>query len=173
MSQEGKNRQAECNFIRFGLIVTGKSESEHLPKLFRTLMATGMCSFKVIRLSQQRGARTSKKRKMKMAGKGKTIPTKDEQEIGLPARKYLNVDRCHFLIFVDDLEYDRRPQAQQLFERYRLALDTMLTDEQKPRASVHFLVNMLEAYYFADAQAINQALELNPPLQDYAEGEET
>lgn len=173
MSQQDTNTKVECNFIRFGLIVTGKSESQHLPTLFRTLMATGMCSFKVIRLSQQRGARTSKKRRMKMAGKGKIIPTKDEQEIGLPARKYLNADHCRFLIFVDDLEHDRRSQAQQLFNRYRLALDTMLTEEQKRRASVHFLVNMLEAYYFADAQAMNQALKLNPPLEDYSGDVET
>ena len=39
-----------------------------------------------------------------------------------------------------------------------LRTDAMLRPEQARRASVHFLVNMLEAYYFADARAVNAAL---------------
>ena len=40
-----------------------------------------------------------------------------------------------------------------------MALDTILDPVGwKTRASVHFLVNMLEAYYFADAAAINGVL---------------
>jgi hypothetical protein len=42
---------------------------------------------------------------------------------------------------------------------------------EKKRASVHFLVNMIEAYYFADAQAINQMLGTS--LQDYEGDVET
>ena len=34
----------------------------------------------------------------------------------------------------------------------------MLGPEQSARASVHFLVNMLEAYYFADTAAVNAVL---------------
>ena len=34
----------------------------------------------------------------------------------------------------------------------------MLTENQAHQASVHFLVNMLEAYYFADTQAVNAVL---------------
>lgn len=156
-----------CYFSHFGLIVTGRGEREHLPKLFRSLMATGICTFKVIRFIGQRGPITSPKRKLKMVGSGKIIPDRDEQEIGLPARRYLNADQCHLVVLVDDLERDRRAQAQQVFDRYRLALDTMLTDDQKRRAAMHFLVNMLEAYYFADARAVNAVLGLDPPLEDY------
>jgi hypothetical protein len=94
-------------------------------------------------------------------------------EIGLPARRHLGVSPCHHVILVDDLEHDRRAIAQQVFDRYRLALDTILTSAQQPRAAVHFLVNMLEAYYFADAAAINAVLELQPPLEDYAGDVET
>ena len=68
------------------------------------------------------------------------------------------------------MEYDRRDQAQQVFDRYRLALDTVL-NTLKHRASVHFLVNMLEAYYFADARAINAVL--GTALSDYEEDVET
>ena len=46
-----------------------------------------------------------------------------------------------------------------IFDRYRLALDEILTESQSGRASVHFLVNMLEAYYFADSQAVNSVLD--------------
>jgi hypothetical protein len=38
----------ECLFFHFGLIVTGRGELAHLPKLFNSLMATGICHFKVI-----------------------------------------------------------------------------------------------------------------------------
>lgn len=71
------------------------------------------------------------------------------------------------MVLIDDLEHDRRELAQQIFQRYRTAMDTLITNEEKRRASVHFLVNMLEAYYFADAGAVNSVLSLNPPSEDY------
>jgi hypothetical protein len=158
-----------CPFLHFGLIVTGETEREHLPKLFKSLMETGFCHFEVFRFIWQRDPITSPKRKLEIVGSGGIIPKKDATEIGLPARRYLATDRCHLVVLLDDLEHHRRVQAQQVFDRYRLALDTILTDEQKCRAAVHFLVNMLEAYYFADARAVNEALELNLLSQDYAE----
>lgn len=93
-----------------------------------------------------------------MTGSGKTIPDKDAEQIGFPARRYLSRDDT-FVVLVDDLEHERVPQARQVFERYRRALDTMLRPRQLDRrASVHFLVKMLEAYYFADADAVNAVL---------------
>jgi hypothetical protein len=160
---------AACHFVHFGLIVTGETEREHLPKLFKSLMATGVCHFKVIRFIGQRDPITSSRRKLKMVGSGKLIPDKDVTEIGLPARKYIESNKCSFVVLIDDLEHHRKESAQQVFARYRRALDTVLSDGSQPRASVHFLVNMLEAYYFADANAINLALNLHPPLSDYAE----
>ena len=156
-----------CQIFHFGLIVTGKSERAHLPKLFKSLMATGFCAFQVISFIGQRAPITSQKRKLKMIGTGKTIPDKDVADIGLPARRYLSSNFCNFVLVIDDLEQDRKQDAQQVFDRYRLALDTILTDGQSKRAAVHFLVNMLETYYFADAQAINAALNLNPQIRDY------
>jgi hypothetical protein len=156
-----------CHFFHFGLIVTGKSERAHLPKLFRPLLETGLCTFRVIRFIGQRSPITSEKRILRMVGNGKAIPDRDATDIGLPARKHLRIGQCHAVILVDDLEQDRRPQAREVFDRYRSALDTIITDEQRHRASVHFLVNMLEAYYFADADAVNGVLELDPPLADY------
>lgn len=159
----------QCYFFQFGLIVTGEGERDHLSKLFRSLMATGICNFKVIRFIGQRGPITSPKRILLMVGSGKVIPDKDAGEIGLPARTYLMANPCNFVVLVDDLEHDRKNQAQQVFDRYRQALDTVLTADQSFRTSVHFLVNMLEAYYFADAQSVNVVLSLDPPLEDYPE----
>ena len=157
MNSHDTTSDQQCYFFKFGLLVTGKTEEEHIPKLFRTLMALRICSFEVIRKVEQLGVRTSQKKQLKMVGTGKDIPNKDAERIGFPARDYLLKDPCTYVLLLDDLEYDRTHQAQQIFERYRKALDTILLD-QKHRASVHFLVNMLEAYYFADAATVNAVL---------------
>ena len=92
-----------------------------------------------------------------MIGSGKLIPDRDAEEIGLPSRRFLS-SYDGYVLLIDDLEEGRSPDIQQIFDRYRLALDTMLTENQAHRASVHFLVNMLEAYYFADARVVNAVL---------------
>jgi hypothetical protein len=160
---------AEWKFVRFGLIVTGKGEEGFLPTLFRSLTTSGHCMFEVIRRIGQRAPITSEKKKIKMTGEGKTIPSKDEEEIGLTARRYLT-RKDTFVILIDDLESDRAIGMEAIFQRYRQALDTML-GPLRHRASVHFLVNMLEAYYFADAQAINAVLGTDQA--DYEEDVET
>lgn len=159
-----------CAYFRFGLIVTGNTEQEHLPQLFKSLMASQICHFEVIRKIDQRSPKTSRRRRREVVGTDQLIERKDELEIGLPARGYVNRSGCHFVLLIDDLEHDRRDEAQQVFDRYRLALDTIL-DTLKHRASVHFLVNMLEAYYFADTQAINTVLDTS--LSDYEGDVET
>ena len=158
----------QCAYFHFGLIVTGETEEQHLPKLFQSLMATGICTFEVIRRVGQLGAITSVER-IKALGNGKDIPSIDAK-IGLAARKYLMTDVCHFVLLIDDLEQNRRNQAPLVFNRYRTAFDTVLND-LKHRVSVHFLVYMLEAYYFADAGAINAVLGTS--LSDHEEDVET
>lgn len=157
--------------FHFGLIVTGEGEEQHLPKLFRSLATTGVCTFKVITRIGQRNPITSPSKTARMVGSGKIIPNKDAEKIGLPARRFLNSGASYCVIVIDDLEYDRREIARDVFIRYRAALDAFLTFEQRSRAAVHFLVYMLEAYYFADANAINTILHLD--LEDYAGDVET
>ena len=152
-------------FFKFGLIVTGEGEEAFLPNFFRSLTEGGCCSFRVIRRIGQRSPRTSKKRQATMVGSGKTIPDRDANEIGLPARRYLTSNPTNFVILVDDLESDRASCATETYQRYRDALDTILPNEQMRRASVHFFVNMLEAYYFADAKAVNAVLDTD--LEDH------
>lgn len=169
MSSSSARPTAEWRFTQFGLIVTGKTEEKCLPDLFRVIAATGMCSFRVLRKVDQRSPR-SDKHQLRMVGRGKKIPDKDETDIGLPARRYLAADD-RFLLLVDDLEADRIDSIQGIFDRYRLALDTFLTEGQSRRAAVHFLANMLEAYYFADSRAVNSVLSTT--LDDYEGDVET
>ncbi|MGM3309153.1 hypothetical protein ACSQ6I_24790 [Anabaena sp. WFMT] len=170
MNGENHTSNQPCYFFEFGLFVTGETEEQHLPNLFSNLMVTGICSFKFVRRIGQRSPRTSPKREMRMVGTGKIIPDKDEQEIGIPARQYLSENPCRYILLVDDLERDRVTIAAQVFQRYREALNTILK-EQKNRTSVHLLVNMIEAYYFADSQAINVVLGTN--LIDFPQDVET
>ena len=108
-----------------------------------------------------------------MIESGKGIPNRDEEDIGLPARRFLSsAADTNFVILVDDLERRRSGKSRQIFDRYRSALDTILRrPDQARRASVHFLVNMLEAYYFADARAVNAAL--GTEIEDYEGDVET
>ncbi|MCB0197328.1 MAG: DUF4276 family protein [Anaerolineae bacterium] len=155
-----------CYFLKFGLIVTGKAEQQHLPKLFRSLVKSQICAFEVIGFVDQRSPITSERKKLKMVGVGGIIPNKDKMLIGFPARRYLEND-CTLVIVIDDLEFAQTSQVQQKFNRYRNAVDSVLRDAQKPRASVHFLVNMLEAYFFAHAEALNLVFELDPAQEDF------
>jgi len=163
MSNSNTLDQPQFPFFRFGIIVTGKGEEEFLPSLFRSLEATGKCHFQVLRRIGQRSPITSEKRRLVMTGTGKKIPDRDASEIGLPARAFLT-QPSSFVVLVDDLEKDRADAIKSVFARYRLALDTIL-GTRKHRASVHFFIHMIEAYFFADAKAINAVL--GTKLEDY------
>ena len=84
-------KHPQCAYFHFGLIVTGETEEQHLPKLFKSLMATRICTFEVIQRVGQLGAITSVER-IKALGNGKDIPSIDAK-IGLAARKYLMTRR--------------------------------------------------------------------------------
>ena len=157
--------------IYFGLIVTGDSEKGHLPILFKPLMSTGCCTFKVIGQVPQRRPITSERRKQKKIEKGSLIPDKDVDFVKI-ARRFFQDYPCGFVLLIDDMD-GWSERAGEVFNRYRTGLNTMLNVAQQKQASVHFLVNMLEAYYFADAATINAELKLQPPLTDYQGDVET
>ncbi|MCI0459812.1 MAG: DUF4276 family protein [Gemmataceae bacterium] len=61
-----------------------------------------------------------------------------------------------------------------MFNRYRLALNQMLGPYGLThRASIHFLVNMLEAYYFAHCDAVNVAAGAEILAQDHPDDVES
>jgi hypothetical protein len=147
---------------RFGLLVTGKGEGLFLDRLFRSLCermaqtGRGVCDFRILAKVEQLTPRTSTKRRLSMPGQNRRIPTRDE-DIALRAHGFLR-QGGDFVLLVDDLEGARRAEAAAAYSRYREAFDRVLPEGLRCRASVHFLVNMLEAYYFADAKAINAVM---------------
>ena len=151
-------------FIHFRLIVTGDAEKEHLPKLFRAISAVSPCNLTVIRKISQRSPR-GPRRQLKMIGRGKKLPDLDATEISIPVFNALKSDPSTVIVLVDDIEHARRGQIKGIFERYRSALDLKLQPEERSRAGVHFLANMLEAYFFAHAGALNDVLNLD--LEDW------
>lgn len=163
------NDPQQWTFYRFGLIVTGRGEERFLPLLFRALMARGKCMFRVVKRIGQRSPLTSEKKILRMVGTGKRVPDKDEEDIYIPVRGFLN-DRYDYILIIDDMEADRAAQAEAVYGRYRAALD-LLGPSLKKRTSVHFLVNMIEAYYFADPETVNSVLHTN--LQPQTEDVET
>jgi hypothetical protein len=160
----------DCYFFKFLLFVTGKGESKHLQKIFRDLEASRICSFKVVEKIGQREGITSVKKQVKMVGKGKNLPSKDFDEISAPARRHVSESPCNRLLLIDDLEQLNPIEAASKFKRYRQALDEGLRGtSRESHASVHFLVRMLEAYFFADINAVNQALQIDPPIPPYTQ----
>ena len=109
------------------------------------------------------------RQRLNIVGKTKAIPDKSAH-IGFAARKYINKSEHHYVLLIDDLEHDWKELAVEVFQLYRDIFDVILK-AQKHRAAVHFLVNMLEAYYFADANAINSVLLTD--LKDYKGDVET
>ncbi len=153
----GGGELAGWAFYRFALFVTGDGERNFLQFMFRPLETGGHCHFKVVHQFRQRSPIRSETKQLKMVRQHKTIPDKDE-EIGLMARKYLN-EGYDFIVLVDDLERDRATISVEVYDRYRKALDTLLSPRGlESKSSVHFLVNMIEAYYFGDASAVNSVL---------------
>jgi hypothetical protein len=111
---------------RFGLIVTGEGEEQSLPQLFRVLMAKAHCVFQVIRRVRQRSPITAPDRIRRMVGSGRRLPTKDEEEVGVPVLLFLRRNPGSYAMVVDDLEGARRAIAANVFGRYRTALDAAL-----------------------------------------------
>lgn len=147
-------------FIRFGLVVTGTGEREFLPQLFREISATGHARFFVLRQAGQR-AQLTQARIDDYLNHGKLIPDRDA-EIAYDIRRHVkNVD-C-FAIWIDDIESDCRASAEAKLHRLTHAMDVVIGTETAPRrrCSAHFLVNMLEAYYFAHIDAVNEVLAMN------------
>jgi hypothetical protein len=123
MLEDGK----EWQFVKFGLIVTGEAEKEHLPKLFSSIMQAGNCTFMVLSKIGQLTPITSEKRKLQMVGSKQKLPSNDEN-ITIEVKSYLERDPLNQVILIDDLEKNRREIVDRTFERYRMAVDQALVE---------------------------------------------
>lgn len=152
---------------RFGLIVTGEGEERYITRLFRSLQSAYPCHFEVLRRVGQRSPRTQSHPSPNVTGTRKRIPNKDEEEIGLAALAYMRQYPFAFVIVLDDLEWDRRNDADRVFRRYRDAMDAVLVPCKLSHAgSVHFFVMMLEAYYLACPDVLHATLGVDFPQLD-------
>ncbi len=129
-------------------------------------MENGKCYFVETRFVKQFRPRTSSAT-LTVSGTNKGILNVYQEGIGLPARKLFLENRCDFVILVDDLERAHADQVGSVFSLYRGIFDSICRP-QANRAAVHFLVNMLEAYFFVDTVTTNAVLgtTLVAPLTD-------
>ncbi len=141
------NQNNTWQVFHFGLLVTGRTEEKHLAKLFSSLQSQGgvqgRCHFEVIRFVNQLRPK-KKKQGINIVGKTKEIPDKTTH-IGFAARKYINKSEHHYVLLIDDLEYEWKELAFEVFQLYREIFEVILK-AKKHRAAVHFLVYMLETY---------------------------
>ena len=54
MNSQNNPDRPQYRYLKFGLLVTGETEERHLPKLFKSLMQSGVCTFKVLARVPQR-----------------------------------------------------------------------------------------------------------------------
>lgn len=159
----------DATFFTILPIVTGEGEALFLPQMLRSLMDTGRCCFTRPRKFEQLRP-LGPQRRLEMVGRGRLLTTRQE-ELGLIARRFLGECDSHLVLFVDDLE-QVTDEKHEVFKHYRESLDRMLSSVGlADRAAVHFMVKMVEAYFFADAAAINAIL--NSTLEDFDGDPET
>lgn len=154
---------AAWRFVHFGVIVTGHGEHQFLDRFLRSLAASGRCSFTILERVGQLSPRTGPRHNLRVVGTQKVL-TNRQQELGLRALGFVRPSTDRFVLVIDDLEQARRPIRSAVFDIYRAALDGVM-QANAWRAGAFFLVNMLEAYYFADADAVNEVL--GTTLSDY------
>ena len=144
------------SFFTIGVWVTGRGEREFLPAFLRSLADTGRCHILVKGRIGQLDPRSAA-RQLVMVGKGRPLSTR-QAEFAQRVRGFLEQSPLNLAVVVDDLE-ERRNQHQEVFDTYRQPLDRMLQPRGlQTRASVHFLVPMIEAYFLADSAALTEIL---------------
>ena len=149
----------EWTYFTIGVWVTGEGEQKFMPAFLRELSGTGRCSVVVQQRIGQLTAR-GQKRKLKMVGKGQHVSTRQE-DIALRIRGFLQASDLNLALLVDDLE---KRSVAEAYTIYREPIDRVTPDENmRKRASVNFLVPMVEAYFLADAEAVKQSIGVTVP----------
>lgn len=142
------------------LVVTGHGEakcaSSVIGKIFGTFHA--IKPLEPIR-ADQRPRQTIRTTSGRSSGQfDKDVPTKRHLEVIRELGKRL-ADPAVICILIDDLEGGERTVAVAHFEYYRRMLNDIPAVNVTARSSAHFLVNMLEAYFFHDVEATNRVIE--------------
>lgn len=151
---------SEWREIRLRFFVTGKGEAIFLKDFFSQLayFNSGVLIIDTSRDFPQLSVRGSTKRYVSDKYESKKGPlSRVELAAENRIRPWLTMSGNHLAILIDDLESSRRSFASSQYTFYREAIDQQLdgVGNLKDRFSVHFFVNMVEAYFFADHQSVN------------------
>jgi len=178
---------AENNYVvkkvKFHLLLTGRGEREFITQFLRPIVkdqnevwtAQGGQFVDFDEVPEFIGQHSPNKLNLpalKVVGTHKKIPTVLEDKVSLKTWSWLRDDPHCFVLLIDDLESSRAHMAREIFMNYRAALDKALdTPALRARASVHFFVNMIEAYYFTHPEVVNDVLgtHLDEPVIDVEE----
>lgn len=143
--------------IHLRLFVTGEGEEAFLATFFRQLrhFESGDVIITADYAFPQITVATSAK---KLAKHGKEVLEKIDKAAVKKIRPLLLTSTEHYAVLVDDLETERRFLAESQFNFYQEQIHRILDarPEIKNRFSVHFFVNMIEAYYFKHPEVANE-----------------
>lgn len=169
--------------VKFHLFLTGRGERAFIPPLLRSIVndLNGVWTEQGGQFIDfddkpefigQHSPRQLNVRELEVVGTHKKIPRILEEKVSLKARSWLLESPDCFVLLLDDLESPRADTANAVFLNYRAALDKALDKPTlRARASVHFFVNMIEAYYFTHPDVVNDELgtDLQEPVGDVEE----
>ncbi|MBA4030118.1 MAG: hypothetical protein C0478_04380 [Planctomyces sp.] len=142
--------------VHLRLFVTGQGEETFLASFFRQLrhFESGEVIITAEYAFPQITVPTNAK---KLAKNGREVLEKIDKATIKKIRPWLLISTQHYAVLVDDLETGRRTVAETQFNFYREQIHRILDTkpEIKNRFSVHFFVNMVEAYYFNHPEVVN------------------
>ena len=136
--------------------VTGHAEVECVPAIIRKCMRLSSAVVKIGTVSR---VRQRPRLRIRAKGSQKCQVLPEHEKLAREIPKLVRDERSYFL-WIDDLENEEdRKQPQPHFDYYARLLDDAVHAPMRERCSIHFLVNMLEAYFLADTSAVNTVLQ--------------
>lgn len=149
---------SEYRQIEFVVAVTGHAEEACVPTIVRKATES-LSSFVLVRQVRRVHQRPRSRIVRRGSTKAQVLP--DHVTLAREVPKLVH-DNNVFFLWIDDLEGGTdRPAARQHFDYYAQLLDKACHTPLRAKCSIHFLVNMLEAYFLADTSSANIVLGTN------------
>lgn len=157
------NEAAAASRPEFIIAVTGHAEVDCVPILLRRVLPEWACGAQI-----EKVRRVPQRPRLRIRGRkgGQLIEGMDDhQRLVREVPKLLGGGKARFFVWIDDLESgEDRQNPQPHFNYYRELMDGGIHEPLRSRCSIHFLANMLEAYFLADTAAVNQ-VDISPSGQ--------
>lgn len=143
--------------IEFILAVTGHTEVKCAARIVRKSLPNlpRRVEVDVVRRVPQR---PRIRLRNKTPTRSQIIP--DHQKLALDLPKLLAQNPDRYFLWLDDLEKgEDRQNPTSHYRYYRDLIEGAVTGDFRRRCSVHFLVNMLENYFFGHTSVVNEVLK--------------